>query len=78
MMCLGAALHARIERVVFGTTDPKVGATALLEELRRNGAGFNHRFETVGGVLADEAAAQLTRFFLERRDRSEAEEQETD
>ena len=78
LMCLGAALHARIEKVVFGTTDPKVGATEQLEELRRNGAGFNHRFETVGGVLAEEAAAQLTQFFAERRDRSEAERQDND
>ena len=78
LMCLGAALHARVGRVVFGTTDPKVGATAQLEELRRHGAGFNHRFETVGGVLADEAAAQLTRFFLERRDRAEAEREKID
>ena len=78
LMCLGAALHARVGRVVFGTSDPKVGATAQLEELRRHGAGFNHRFETVGGVLADEAAAQLTRFFLERRDRAEAEREKND
>jgi tRNA(adenine34) deaminase len=78
LMCLGAALHARVERVVFGTTDPKVGATAQLEELRRHGAGFNHRFETVGGVLADEAAAQLTRFFVERRDRADTESQKID
>ena len=73
LMCLGAALHGRIARLVYGTTDPKVGATGALKALRETGAGFNHRFETTGGVLAEEAAELLTRFFREKRNRPEAE-----
>ena len=70
IMCLGAALHARIGRVVYGAPDPKVGAVGRLEALGRNGATFNHRFETCPGVLADEASALLVEFFDKRRERS--------
>lgn len=67
LMCLGAALHARIGRLVFGATDPKVGATGNLEALRLGGAGLNHRFESVGGVLEAESSGLIKRFFRERR-----------
>ena len=67
LMCIGAAMHARIERVVFGARERRVGATERLEALREIGANFNHRFETVGGVLADEAAHLLLEFFRKRR-----------
>ena len=73
LMCLGAALHARVGRVVYGAADPKVSATAALEALRGGGAGFNHRFEVRAGVLAGEAAALLAAFFRERRGREETE-----
>ncbi len=64
LMCLGAMLHARIERLVFGAEDPKVGSTALLE---RGLPGLNHRFETSGGVHARECADLLRDFFQARR-----------
>lgn len=67
LMCLGAAMHARVSRLVYGASDPKVGAVARLEELRRAGAGFNHRFDTTSGVLAGPAAALLQEFFAQRR-----------
>lgn len=67
LMCLGTAMHARIARVVYGAPDLRVGAIARLELLRTAGADFNHRFETAGGVLADEASALLLEFFRERR-----------
>ena len=54
LMCLGAALHARIDRLVFGAADAKVGGTEMIELLRKHGADFNHRFDCRGGVLADE------------------------
>ena len=73
LMCVGAALHARVSKVVYGAADPKIGATEALESLRRGGAGFNHRFDVIPGVLAEEAAAQLTAFFRERRSRGAAE-----
>ncbi len=67
LMCLGAALHARIVRVVYGAADPKVGATGLLPRILDEGAGLNHRFQVTGGVLADEAGALVQDFFRNRR-----------
>ena len=66
VMCVGALLHARVRRVVFGCADPKAGALGGLLDLGAQ-PGFNHRFAVVGGVLADEAAAQLQAFFRRRR-----------
>jgi tRNA(adenine34) deaminase len=71
LMCLGAAMHARVDRLVFGAPDSKVGGTEMIELLRERGAEFNHRFEIRGGVLADEAAALLHEFFRARRDNAE-------
>lgn len=68
LMCLTAALHARVERIVWAAADPKVGATTRLSELGRAGALFNHRPEITGGVLAEEAAELLLDFFKERRE----------
>jgi tRNA(adenine34) deaminase len=67
LMCLGAMLHSRIARLVYGVADPKVGAVGKLAALTDGGAELNHRFETVGGVLAEESSAQLKEFFKERR-----------
>jgi len=66
LMCCGAAVHARVSRLVFGAADPKVGAISSL--FRRGGpAGLNHRFAITGGVGADESATVLQRFFKARR-----------
>jgi tRNA(adenine34) deaminase len=67
LMCLGAMLHARIGRLVFGAADPKVGATAKLAGLQDLGAVFNHGLRIEGGLLAGEASALLLEFFDERR-----------
>ena len=67
LMCLGTAIHARVTRLVFGATDYKVGAVGRLETLRALGAEFNHRVDTMGGILAEEASALLLEFFRERR-----------
>ena len=66
LMCFGALVHARIGRLVHGARDPKVGA---ISSLRHGGypAGLNHRFAAEGGVLADDCAALLRRFFKARR-----------
>ncbi|MFZ5532184.1 MAG: tRNA adenosine(34) deaminase TadA [Pseudomonadota bacterium] len=66
LMCVGAMLHARIARLVYGATDPKVGAASHLLE----GFGssmLNHRIEVTGGVLAAESSALLRAFFRARR-----------
>ena len=67
LMCLGAMLHARIERLVYAAPDPKVSATAMLASLGDLGADFNHGFEIRGGVLAREASDLLVDFFRARR-----------
>jgi tRNA(adenine34) deaminase len=65
-MCCGAALHARLARVVYGALDPKAGAVASLYRLLDD-ARLNHRVEAAGGVLAEECGAVLRRFFEPKR-----------
>ena len=65
-MCCGAAIHARVARVVYGARDPKAGAVDSLYRLLDD-ARLNHRAVTAGGVLADEAARLLSTFFETRR-----------
>ena len=65
-MCLGAIAQARISRVVFGAYDPKAGAAGSAIDLTDSPA-FNHRFEIMGGVRADESGALLQDFFRARR-----------
>ena len=72
LMCLGAAMHARIACVVYGARDLKVGALGRLEALRALGADFNHRVDSLGGVGAEAAADLLLDFFRERRAASHA------
>jgi tRNA(adenine34) deaminase len=65
-MCCGAALHARLARVVYGAADAKAGAVTSLHRLLDDDR-VNHRVETRGGVLADEARALLHAFFEAKR-----------
>src|SRR5688572_19963613 len=67
-MCCGAALHARVARVVYGATDPKAGAVESLYRLFDDGR-WNHRVAAEGGVLAAECGAVLKEFFESRRSR---------
>lgn len=66
LMCVGAIIHARVRRVVFGAFDPKTGAAGSVFALL-NHPSHNHRPLVQGGILAAECAAQLRRFFQERR-----------
>jgi tRNA(adenine34) deaminase len=66
LMCVGAMIHARIGRLVFGAYDPKRGAvnsTMHAFDTR----GLNHRLDVCGGVLEQDCADQLLRFFRVRR-----------
>jgi tRNA(adenine34) deaminase len=65
-MCAGAAVLARIPRVVFGAPDPKAGFVGSLGDLVRD-PRLNHRAEVTDGVLADECGALLRSFFRDRR-----------
>jgi tRNA(adenine34) deaminase len=65
-MCAGAAVLARVARLVYGTADPKGGAVGSLWDLVRD-RRLNHRPEVVSGVLADECAALLREFFDAQR-----------
>ncbi|MEI6308579.1 MAG: tRNA adenosine(34) deaminase TadA [bacterium] len=66
LMCAGAVLLARMERVVFGALDPKGGALGSVLDVHDQ-AGFNHRFETEGGIRQEECATILQEFFRSRR-----------
>lgn len=65
-MCLGAIVQARVSRLVFGAYDPKAGAAGSVIDLTDSRA-FNHRFEVLGGVLAEDCGAPLQDFFGEKR-----------
>ena len=65
-MCCGAALHARVARVVYGARDPKAGAAESLYRLLDD-ARSNHRATVTGGVRADEASRALSAFFETKR-----------
>lgn len=66
VMCAGALLHARVERLVFGASDPLAGAAGgRFETLLAD--DFNHKIQVDGGVLRDECSQILKDFFAQRR-----------
>ena len=65
-MCVGAMIHARIARLIYGAPDPRSGAAGSCFELAQ-ARQLNHRMEVQGGVLAAEAGALLRAFFRARR-----------
>jgi tRNA(adenine34) deaminase len=67
VMCMGAIIQARIERLVFGAADPKTGAVHSLYRLGSDGL-LNHRLEIVAGILAGESSLLLKEFFRARRE----------
>ena len=68
LMCIGAAMHARVARLVFGAPDPKSGAAGSLYNVPED-FRLNHRIEVVPGVLAEECRRLLQGFFRMRRDK---------
>ena len=65
-MCAGAAMLARVERIVLGAWDDKLGACGSVWDVVRDRRA-THRVEVVGGVLESECSAVLREFFAERR-----------
>jgi tRNA(adenine34) deaminase len=65
-MCAGALVHSRIERLVFGTEDPKAGFCGSLGNLVQD-PRLNHRIQVTNGVMREECAAMLKGFFAALR-----------
>ena len=66
LMCAGLMVNARIDRCVYGASDPKGGALGTLYDVSHD-ERLNHEFEVTAGVLADECANELRSFFRARR-----------
>jgi tRNA(adenine34) deaminase len=65
-MCVGAMVHARITRVVYGTREPKAGAIESAMRAHEH-PSLNHRIEATGGVLDEECRAVIQEFFKAQR-----------
>jgi tRNA(adenine34) deaminase len=65
-MCAGALVLARLDRLVYGTDDPKTGAVRSLYNIVQD-PRLNHRLDVTSGILADDCRAQLQAFFHRRR-----------
>ncbi|HEX2466561.1 MAG TPA: tRNA adenosine(34) deaminase TadA [Thermoanaerobaculia bacterium] len=65
-MCAGALVHSRVERLVFGTEDPKAGFCGSLGNLVQD-PRLNHRIEVTSGVMREECATMLKGFFAALR-----------
>ena len=68
VMCFGAMIHARVERIVFGALDPKTGVCGSCMDLN-NESFFNHKISITGGVLDKECSNLLRLFFKSLRDK---------
>ena len=65
-MCVGAIIHARIQRLVYAATEPKAGAVASQLQLLLL-PHYNHIVQVESGLMADESSAMLSNFFKQRR-----------
>jgi tRNA(adenine34) deaminase len=70
-MCAGALVLSRMDKLVYGCDDPKTGAVKSLYNITTDDR-LNHRLEVVSGVLADECAEMLRKFFLHRRKKNKS------
>jgi tRNA(adenine34) deaminase len=66
LMCIGAIIHARVERLVYGATDPKTGAVSSLYPIGTD-KRLNHKLEITSGVMEHECGELLRQFFKTRR-----------
>jgi tRNA(adenine34) deaminase len=69
VMCAGAMVHARVERLVFGAPDPKTGGVVSCYKVGGDGK-LNHQLIVKGGILAEECAELLTSFFKKKREQT--------
>jgi len=68
-MCVGAMIHARVDTLVFGAREPRAGVVVSNSRLLDSNI-YNHRIHYGEGVLAEECAAEMRKFFRDRRSRS--------
>jgi tRNA(adenine34) deaminase len=66
VMCMGALLQARVKRIVYATRDPKGGAVGSLYDISQD-KRLNHQIEVTSGVLEEESAELLKKFFKAKR-----------
>jgi len=66
LMCVGALIHARVRRLIYGAAEPKTGALVSTARALET-PGLNHRFEVTGGVGEDAARELIQEFFREKR-----------
>ena len=66
LMCVGALVHARVRKLIFGAAEPKTGALVSTARALET-PGLNHRFEFAGGVREDAARELIQEFFREKR-----------
>jgi tRNA(adenine34) deaminase len=66
IMCAGAIVHARVERVIFGARDPKFGAVVSLYNILDD-KRLNHQVKVTEGIMGDECGEIISRFFKEKR-----------
>jgi len=66
IMCMGAILHARVSKLIFGTPDPKWGAAGSVYNFA-NDKRFNHQPEIISGVCREQCAALMQEFFRSKR-----------
>lgn len=69
LMCMGAIVHARVYRVVFGARDPKWGAVGSLYNFAKDDR-LNHRVDVVSGICETACAHLIQRFFQQKREQS--------
>jgi tRNA(adenine34) deaminase len=65
-MCVGAMLHARVGRVIYGAKEPRAGAVESQLQLA-DMTHYNHKMDVVGGVLAEECSQLISDFFRKKR-----------
>jgi tRNA(adenine34) deaminase len=67
IMCAGAIVHARVERVVYAAQDPKAGAAGSVFNLLPTDGRFHHQVRVEGGVMEERGASLLRNFFRRKR-----------
>jgi tRNA(adenine34) deaminase len=66
VMCIGASVHARVDRIVYGATEPRAGAVESRQRIYEH-PSLNHKVTMVSGVLAAECRARMVAFFEAKR-----------